>query len=217
MLGNLGVGWFASSALLPPHTRAYASSHVNPASFNLARTHMRRYSTPQTEGLGAALQVYESCLSGPTQVAGVAAPVPPHADSPAAVLSTRAAEGAVAGGVASDTQYELLLLAAQGASASGPGFVARLLRAAGRGTNPLDAAPSWVLASTLRALGELSECDAAGVCALWATSAVVAPSMMREDTQPQRSRTLNPSSSPTPHLTTPHKQVILSRCCCAWR
>lgn len=117
------------------------------------------YSTPQTEGLGAALQVYESALAGPSCVSGVPPPVPPHADDPAAALRTAPSGGVP---VASDAQYELLLLAARGARGAGPGLVARLLRAAGRSTNPLDATPGWVLASTLGALEELPDTDAAG-------------------------------------------------------
>lgn len=137
-----------------------------------------RYATPPTEGLGAALAAYEVTLEGPGRVAGVAPPVPAHAADPAAALPGGAPGSYVpAGGpspVASDAQYELLLLAARGVNGGGPGFAARLLRAAGRGTNPLDAAPGWVLASTLGALGELPVTDMAGARASWGVSAAVA-------------------------------------------
>jgi hypothetical protein len=93
-------------------------------------------------------------------------PVPAHARDPAAALPDSAANGYVtvgaSGPVVSDAQYELLLLAARGVRGAGPGFVARLLRTAGRGTNPLDAAPGWVLSSVLAALGELPDTDMAG-------------------------------------------------------
>jgi hypothetical protein len=121
-----------------------------------------RYSTPQTEGLAAAVDCYEAALAGPQAVAGVPPPVPPHSDEPAAVVSAAAAGASISAAVASDAQYELLLLAARGVHGAGPRFTARLLRAAGRTDKPLDAVPGWVLASTLRALGELTDEDAAG-------------------------------------------------------
>ena len=124
-----------------------------------SHTKHNRYATSPTEGLDAALRAYEAALTGPGRVEGVPPPVPSHARDPAAVLSPAAAEGAVAGATATDAAYELLLLAARGARGAGANLPARLLRCAGRTTNPLDAVPGWVLGSALRALGELPDRD----------------------------------------------------------
>jgi hypothetical protein len=156
-----------TAALAPVHeSHSPASTHRSPGPpHTRLKPRPPRYATPQTEGLAAALEVYESAVTGPAQVAGVPRPVPPHAADPAAAsVADGAGRSAVAGAAASDAQYELLLLAANGGRgpSRGPGFVARLLRAAGRTTNPLDAAQGWMLGSTLGALGELCEVDDAG-------------------------------------------------------